>query len=410
MSQTFSSTKHLISTTGGVGATPLTMAMHFTTGGGQGLNLLTLATAGNNSNEFGMVLDRVSATNKLSGFISNSSTGFSTQVTGAVVDATGNYNHGIFRVSSNSSRDVYLNGSNKISATGTLVSPTSVVATIVSGRPSDFSGGIGGQAAHAAVWSRALSDAECSYIGGGGNPRAIKGTTSYWKITPAEVTSGTVIDQIGSNNLTVSSATNGTTDPNIETFMVGGPIGALNYTVGTAITAINLAAGAGIFDDVASAFTVSLCQLNTPTSPTTTTSALSAVREIPVASVTGLVKNSYVKIAGSGNPYTRILAINVTALTIVVDQDCTFTTSATVSYYTVNPLSIPGLSFTGASYGGTPTSAVVNNLSFFRATCTGNTALVADTDINTYTVTGGGGGGSSLLNIAGSFSGGFSGG
>ncbi len=403
MSQTFSGSEHLASSTV-AGTVPLTVSLFFTTAGGQGLKFFTLATAGNNSNVFTLGLDVTSATNKLVGYISNSSTGFNTQVLTSVVDTSGNWNQGIFVVASGSSRSVSLNGAAKVSASGTFTSPTSLSQTIISGRPSDFTAGIGGQGAHAAIWSRALADVEIAYLGGGGSPRGVKGCVSYWKITSGE---SPVVDQVGTNNLTVTSTAAGTTTPNVQTFLIGSPIGNLNYTAGTAITSIDCSAG-HLFDDVSSAFTASLQQATATGTATTTSSALTTVREVPVASISGFTAGDYVKIGSAA--ITRLLATNSTAVSLLVADDQTYAITTTVTRYAINPLTVAGLSFTSNVLGGTPTSAATNNNCFIRATCNGNSALLADSDVFTITVTGGGGGGGGIMMPAGAFSGGFVGG
>lgn len=409
MSQAFTGTQHLVGNAINTD-TPIAIAIWLTTSGGQSRRFVVNGSSASGSQLYGLYTNVSAADNRLSLFESNS-TGTGQDLT-AALDVTGNWNHCLGQWASHSSRAIWLNGSNKVSSAAVFNNPTGMDTLSISGRIGDFTGGIAGQAAHAAAWTRGLSDAEAAYIGTGGHPRATKGLASYWKISAVEVSSGVVADQVGTNDLTIVGSTAGTTNPDIESFMIGTALGNLTYTQGTAIASIDLRAGAQ-FDDVSSAFTVSLCQLNTPTTPTATTSALTAVREVPVGSVTGLVKNNYAKIAGNALP-ARILAVNVTASTILLDRDQTFASGATVSYYTVNPLTIPGLGFAVTNvFSGTPTSSGVNSLCFFRAKCNNNANLVADTDIGTYTVNasgGGGGGGSGILRISGSYCGGFSGG
>jgi len=371
------------------------------------LRFLTLGSSSNGASYFSLALDMTGSTTQLAA--TSSKTGSLSQAKSSASPAANTWFHGIAVFASTADARCFLNGANK--GTGTAVVPDTTVDHIyLSGRPTDHLFGIHGQAAHDGIAIRALSDAECAYLGTGGNPRALKNISNYWEVTATE---SPVVDQLGSINLTLTGTSAGTTNPNIETFMTGGPIGALNYTQNTAISSINLAAGGGIFDDVSSPFTVSLCQLNTPTSPTQTTATGTSVREIPVGSVSGLVADNYVKIAGNATP-VRILAVNATALTILVDKDQTYANSATISYYTVNPLTIPGLGIGANVFSGIPTAASVNNLCFFRATNNNDSSIVADTDINTITVAasggGGGGGGTNLLLVAGSYSGGFSGG
>jgi hypothetical protein len=89
-----------------------------------------------------------------------------------------------------------------------------------------------------------------------------------------------------------------------------------------AITSVDLSAG-NLFDDVSSAFTVTLCQLGAATSLTTTTGALTAAREIPLTSATGLAAGDYLKVTSGGTP-TRVLAVNGLIALVADDQTATF--------------------------------------------------------------------------------------
>jgi Concanavalin A-like lectin/glucanases superfamily len=408
MAQTFSGTLHLSSTTLPATGFPVSLMMWVNTTGGQGRRFFELsAGASETTGVIGLLLDITGgASNKVSSYRLSGST--SNQALSSTAITTSAWQHAALVVSSSSSSAAYLNGGNK-GTSSTAVSPATLTNLTISGRPSDFTTGIAGQAAHAAAWSRALSDTEVAYLGGGGNPRAVKGTVSYWKMsTAAGVAETPVSDQIGSNDLTPSATIGaGTSDPNFQTHMTGGPVGSLSYTAGTAITAINLNAG-HVFDDVSSAFTSALSQLGTATSLTTTTGALTAAREVPLTSATGISAGDYIKLTSGGTP-TRVLAMNGT--TALVANDQTASSGAAVYRYGVSPLTIPGLGISSGSFSGTPTSAATNSLCFFRATCSGNAALMADSDLFTITVTGtGGGGGSGLMLPAGVFSGGMVGG
>lgn len=401
MAQTFSSTLHLSSGAVAATAPPMTLVIWSNNAGGQNRRFLELMASGSDTNLFGLALDvTAGATNKVSAY--RNSAGGNNQALTSVAVTTGTWQHyGVVYAATNSAA-VYLNGGSK-GTSGTTVTPTGINTTLISGRGGDFSFGIGGQASHAAVWARALSDTEMAYLGAGGNPRAVKGCVSYWKIASGETP---VIDQIGTNDLTASGTLGaGTSDPNFQTFMVGGPVGNLSYATGSAITAINLTAG-HLYDDVSSAFTSALNQLGTATSLTTTTSALTAAREVPVTSAAGFSAGDYIKLTSGGTP-TRVLAVN--GLTILVAADQTASSGAAVFRQPVSPLTVPGLAISSGSFSGTPTSAATNSLCLFRAACTGNSALMADSDLFTITVTGSGGG-SGLMLPAGVFSGGMIGG
>lgn len=406
MSQTFSSTLHLSSATVPATGFPLTLVIWVNSSGGQGRRLIELSAGSSEATGvIACILDITgSATNKVSAYRLSSSA--SNQALTSAAITTGAWQHCGITVSGSSAAASYLNGVNKGNSSAT-VSPATLNTLTLSGRPTDFTFGISGQAAHAAAWARALSDTEMAYLGAGGNPRAIKGCVSYWKIaTAAGVAETPVVDQIGTNDLTPSGTIGaGTSDPNFQTYLTGGAIGDLSYTSGTAITAINLDAGHQ-FDDVSSAFTVALNQLGTASNLTTTTAALTTAREVPVTSATGIAAGDYIKLTSGGTP-TRVLYVNGT--TVLVKDDQTASSGAAVYRYGVSPLTIPGLSISSNSFSGTPTSAATNSLCLFRATCSGNSALMADSDLITITVTGSGGG-SGLMLPAGIFAGGMIGG
>jgi hypothetical protein len=373
------------------------MVAWFNTTIAQGRRILTLAHPTDASNVLGLIFDITAATGKLSAYVS--ATGNSKQALSSVITAN-IWQHGCAVFTTTGSCSAYLNGANKATNSGGALVPSGIANTVISGRLSDHTSGIGGQAAHAAVWTRALSDTEVAYLGAGGHPRNIKGLTSYWKIKSA---ASPVNDEVGTNNLTVTGTTAGTSDPNFQTYMTGGPVGNLSLTVGTPITNIDFST---IFDAVSSAFGVTLQQLAAPTQPTTTASALTAVREVVLTSATGFAAGDYLKITAGGTP-TRILYMN--GATALVADDQTFASGAAVYNFKVNPATIAGLSMGSNIYSGTPTAATTQALCVFRAACNANVALISDSDQLTITVTGGGGGGGMLM-PAGVFSGGFSGG
>ncbi len=403
MSQTFSSNLHLSSASVAATAAPLTLVMWVNSTGGQARRFFELCASGADTNLFGITLDVTSASNKVAAYRSSAVT--NNQALTSVALTTSAWQHvGAVFAASNSAA-AYLNGANKgTSSAG--ITPTGINLTVISGRQTDYQFGVAGQAAHAAVWARALSDTEMAYLGAGGNPRGIKGCVNYWKVATGE---SPVIDQIGTNDLTaVGPPGAGSSDPNFETFMVGAAVGDQSYPVGAAIGPINVA---GLFDSVSSAYTVTLAQLGAPTQPTTTASALTATREVVVGSGAAFAVGDYMKVTAGGTP-TRVLAVNGTTLLVAKDQ--TYSTAAQVFRFAVNPLTIAGLSITSGSFNGTPTAAAVNSLCFFRATCNAAGSLLADSDLITITTTGGGGGGggggAGLQMPAGVFCGGFVGG
>lgn len=399
MAQTFASGNHLAGSSVAGTAVPITLVIWINTLLGQGRKFISLANSSDTANAFANGLD-------VSGTISNEIAAYTTATAGsnqalssAALPASA-WHHAATVFASSSSRAAYLDGVNKGTASGNFT-PSGINQTIISGRSGDFLFGITGQAAHAAAWSRALSDTEVAYLGSGGNPRAIKSVVSYWKIASG---ASPVPDEIGTNNLTVTGASAGTSDPSLQTFMTNGPVGALAYTVGSAIASINVA---GLFDSVSSPYTVTLVQLGTPTQPTTTSSGLTATREIVVGSNAAFSAGDYCKVTSGGTP-TRVLGLGGTTIILVAD-DQTYSTSSQVFRFAVSPLTVAGLSISSGTFSGTPTAAATNSLCFFRATCNAVGTLMADSDVFTITTTGGGGG-SGLLMPAGIFSGGFIGG
>jgi hypothetical protein len=307
MAQTFSSTLHLSSSSVPATAAPVSMCLWTSNSGGQGRRIMVLsAGASETTGVLGLLTDTTGSSNKVNAY-RVSSAGSANQALTSVAATASTWQHWGVVFASTTSAASFLNGGNKGLSTP-LISPATLTQLTISGRPSDFAFGIGGQAAHAAAWSRALSDTEMAYLGAGGNPRAVKSCVSYWKMASGETP---VIDQIGTNDLTPSATIGaGTSDPNFQTHMTGGPVGNLSYTAGTAITSINLTAG-HVFDDVSSAFTSVLSQLGTAVSLTTTTGALTAAREVPVSSATGIAAGDYIKLTSGGTP-TRVLVVNGT--------------------------------------------------------------------------------------------------
>jgi hypothetical protein len=380
---------------------------------GQNRRFLELVAPGADANLFGVALDvTATASNKVSAYRVAASTG--NQALSSVAMVASAWQHCAAVFASGASAAAYLNGGNK-GISGTALAPVGITGTLMSGRASDFSFGIGGQAAHAAVYGRGLSDTEVAYLGLGGNPRAIKGVVNYWKLlTTGGVAATPVVDEIGTNDLTPSATMGaGTTFPAVQTFMTGGPVGNLNYVSGTPITSINLGTSgtAPLFDEVSSAHTATLKQLGSAVSIGTTTAAGTALREIPLNTLGAFAAGDYLKITSGGTP-TLVLAVNVTASTVLVATDQTFANAAAVFRLPVNAMTVAGCGITSNIFSGTPVAAATSALCFFRATNAANSALTADTDLFTITITagGGGGGGGGLMSPAGFFSGGFSGG
>jgi hypothetical protein len=406
MSKTHSGTGRLSSTTLPFTAPPYSWMIWCTSVGGQARKFMSVGKTTDATAVLAIDTDITSgATNKVSSLVSSPANNGQT-LSLVAINTAGQWNCCQAVEATTGNHASYLNGGNKGTSGAVIATPTGLNLFVISGRPTDFSSGIGGQSAHAAIWSgRVLSDTEVAYLGAGGNPRAIKGLTNYWKIGSAE---NPVLDQVGTLDLTVTGTSAGTTDPDIQTFMTGGPVGTLSWTAGTTIAPINLAAGA-IFDDVSSPFSVTLCQLAAPTNPTTVSSALTAAREVPVVSATGITAGSYIKITSGGTP-TRVLWVN--GLTVLVDKDQTCASGAQVFLHAVNTLTIPGMNMSANVYSGIPSSAATYTLTFFRATCSANTTLRGDTELETITVasSGGGGGGGVTFAPCGNFSGGFCGG
>lgn len=400
MSKQFtSSSDHLDSSAVATTASPITLAIWFYTTIAQGRSFISVGSDSSNrfcvGTSFTDSLGEVAASR-------NSTSASSQQAKTSILTASA-WRHGMGVWTDASNAAVFYQGANKVTVAGGSFVPITPNQTVINGRIGDHVGGIAGMAAHAAAWSRALSDLECAYVGAGGNPRNVKGTVNYWKISTGE---SPVKDQIGTNDLTVTGTTSGSSEPNVQTYMTGGPVGALSYPVGSAITTIDLSAG-HLFDDVSSPYTASLQQLAPPTTTTVPNASGTAVREIPMASTAAYTAGDYAKVTSGGTP-TRVLAVGSGSILVANDQ--TFTTSSQLYRFAVNPLSVSGLSISSNVFSGTPSSPSTNALCLFRATCTGNTALTADSDVFELDTTSGGGGGSFIFLPAGLFSGGLVGG
>ena len=410
MSQTFSGVLHLLSSSAPATAAPLTMVIWVNSAGGQGRRYMELsAGATETTGVFGVLTDITAASNKISAYRLSASTS-NQALTGAAMTVSTWQHLGVV-FASTASAAAYLGGSNK-GTSGAVVTPTTPTQLLISGRPSDFAFGIGGQAAHAALWTRALSDTEMAYLGAGGNPRALKGIVCYWKIsTSGGVAETPVIDQIGAFDLTPSATMGaGTTDPDFESYFLG-TIGTQSYTAGAAITSINVGVSgtSPLFDNVSAAGTATLKQLGSATAVGTTASALTAVREFALSTLTGITVGGYIKVTSGGTP-TRVLGTNATTTSVLVAADQTFASGAQVYYLAVNSLAVAGLSITSNVFAGTPTANSSYTNCLFRHTNNNNSALFADSNLFSMSVTGGGGGGGGLMMPAGVFCGGFIGG
>lgn len=409
MSRNFASSSDHLDASALATAQPCTIGLWFNTTSSQGRRLFTLGSSTDVTQLFALVLDVTSNTGLLGAYKQSGSSNVVQALTSAAIAAS-TWQHGIAVWASASAIAVYLNGGNKGSSSFNFA-PTGINKTVISGRLNDHLFGIGGGGAHAFFYARALSDLEATYLGSGGNPQSLSGLADYYKIVAGTSPES---DLVGTTDLTVTGAASAAgSEPAVESFLVGSAIGAQSYTAGSAISSIDLSTSASPlrFDTVSSAYTVALKQLATPTQPTTTSSGLTAVREIPVVDASAFSAGDYMKITSGGTP-TRVLAADATSDHILVANNQTYSSGANVYRFAVNPLTVAGMAITSNVWAGTPSAAQTLALCLFRATCNGNSALKADSDLFTMTIAsgGGGGGGGGLQLPAGAFAGGFVGG
>lgn len=379
MSQTYTGSAHAI------GTTPVTLSAPFTVAGwgnftvGQARNYVSVCKTTDLNNTFTLGTDRGTAGNQMSALIQI--TGNNGQVLGGVIPSL-TWCHLTMTMTATTGPGVFLNGGSKNSTTGGLT-PAGVNGILFSGRPGDFSSGAGGQFAHWGYWNRVLSDLEVAYIGAGGNPRWLT-PGDYWKFTSGQ---SPVTDEMGLSNLTVTSATAGTSDPTngVASYWTAAAFGNQTHTQGSAISAVNLTTK---FDQMAASvdYTSTLKQLSAPGSPTTATAAGTASNLLTVASVTGFAVNGYASVTNNSTP-TLILAISGT--TLLLGTPRTWSASNSVYPFTVNARTFTGGPVISAnSYGGTPASGDVGTFPncFIRAANTTTATLIGDSPLFSITV------------------------
>ena len=276
-----------------------------------------------------------------------------------------------------------LAGGNKGSG-GSITAPTGTLANFnVSGRPGDFTSGIGGGVAHVYVLGHAITDLEDAYMAGGGTPRAIGGA-HFWYMNTA---SGTEADRIGSSDLTITGTSSFASNPNISSWWTAAAQGDQSATQGSTFPAIDLTTK---FEQLNGAvdYTCTLKQVGSAGSATTAVgSAASASRELTVASASGIVAGSWVSIAGGAKNFVLYVSGN----TLLLQTAQTWSDTNSVTPYaasTPTGLTTNGYTITAGVTGGTVGAGAVGTYSncYYLATNNTNSAAIAPSALHTITV------------------------
>lgn len=283
---------------------------------------------------------------------------------------------------SNIARAAYLDGGGKGTNTSNQ-GPAGVNQMFVSGRPSDGSGAMVGKLAHVALWSRILGDIEHLYLGSGGHVRALS-PDLYYRLN--QNASPEVAD-VGTFNLTVTGTTFSNADsPVVATYYTGTSLTDQIFTQGTPTGGINL----DNFEDVSSAYTVSLYNLGSSGGTTTATALGSSATTVPLTSATGFVAGDYLTAGASAK--TLILAVS--GLNVLVRDAITWSNGATVTHFPATAATIAGLSVSGGTLMGTPTGTQALTSNYLsRAINNTTSTLIADSNLFAITVNAGASGG-----------------
>jgi Ubiquitin-activating enzyme E1 FCCH domain len=381
MSQTATGTAHFIGASPvGVGASAVTVDCWVNpVAVGQLRRYIGLANSSNVNNALSLGSDAVSSsTNQASTFVD--AAGTTTQALSADVIATATWNYLAGSWASNNAPTCTGPAGSKATKGG-FTTPTGINETLFSGRTGDFASGWNGQGAHFAAWTRVLNDLEITYRRSGGNARWLS-PARYWKFTSGQTP---VTDEMGVENLVVTSAAAGTSDPILATYWTASAFGNQSYTQGSAISTVNLTTK---FDQMAAAvdYSTTLQQLSVPGAATTAVgSAVTATNILVVASATGFAAGGYASVTNNTTP-TLILALSGTTLLLAAMK--TWAASDNVYPFTVSPLTINGLSITSNSFSGTPGAPAVGTYlnCLFRAANTTTATLIADSPLFNVTV------------------------
>ncbi len=256
---------------------------------------------------------------------------------------------------------------------GTGFNPT-VNQTLVNGRPTDFSNGMGAQFAHLSGTTRILADLEWNYLGGGGNPQWLD-YKRYWKCAATETS--TITDIAGQENLTCTSITAGSSDPpnGIATFWPGAGLTAQSATQGSAVTSIDWTTK---FDKTAASvdYTVSLFTRSAPGTATTATAAAATNSNlVTVADATNFSAGGYASITSNSDP---LLILAKSGNTLMLGGFRTWANSAAVYPFTVSAKTFTFYT-SGNTFSGTPVAGDVGTYTLIpRAANNTTPTLIAD--------------------------------
>jgi hypothetical protein len=353
---------HLDAATAPVVGPIFTMGGMFKTTPAQGRRLMTLLNRGQTTEFMALIYDITSASGKVAGYIGAG--GGTGQVLSAVAPTNTWFGADVCFESTNS-RSVMCLGGNKQTASG-VFSPAGINGVIVSGRPGDHIGGIGGPAAHLYLYNRKLEDVERKFLQLGGSRKAIKSLLVDWKMD--RQSAGIVPDELGNCNLTITGTmAAGADNPKMQTFYLGAAIGALVLQVSTPMTpTANLSTS---LYNVDSTVSFVLMKVGASTGSTTAGAPIAtASRVIPVNDASLFAPGDYAQVAAAAP--SRVLETFTTtapAGTIVVADDQSFATGATVSRLPAATASVAGITVNATTgvVSGTPTATQALAANYF---------------------------------------------
>lgn len=270
-------------------------------------------------------------------------------------------------------RSVTVDGGNTGTKTSSMTDPSPINKIHVNGRMSDNASGIGGMFAHFGAIPRALDALEQAYLGTGGNANYIPhtgGSYYYGDQTATET------DKWGSNNLTVTGTSAGSSDPDLATYWTAAAFGNQAATQGTLIASVDLTTK---FSDVHSAFTCSLLQIGTKSQVSTANgAAASASNLLTAADASSFSAGDYMGV----NTSALIQVLRVSSNTLLLASSVTWANGDAVYRATTSAKTFSfGALVSGTTYGNkTPAAGDVGthaNL-IIRAACSNNAALIAD--------------------------------
>lgn len=368
---------HAASASAPVTGAPGAFGLAFNTTIAQSRHFMSLVKTGSETDALELMLDISGPTGRLAARTAATSGGTGQTLTNVIAQNV--WQHGIVNLLSNNLRRIVLNGLTVGPGSGVVI-PAGINTVTLNGRQTDFAANAGGPMAHAFLYGRGLTPTEEAYLGSFGNPRALQGLVGYWKLNRTVVVAGVtqIPDEVGNTPLIVTGTmAAGASDPPLASFMTGGRIGNLVYPVGAAIPSIDVGSR---FDNVSSAFAVTLRRLGIATPVSICNTALAAARETTVDTVGAFAAGDYAQFGIGGQP-TLVLAVTASTATLLVAKDQTVPAGTQIYRLPVTGLSIPGVSITSNVLGGSFTGPGSFANCFFRATCNANPALFADSDL-----------------------------